>query len=352
MTKIKMLNTLIIAFGFLLQMLPAQVNAQDSYPEDGWWWDAEAPGRGYFIERQKNYIFVAAFIYTDDGSPEWLTSNGEYTPAEADTGSIGSFTGNVYRNSDGQCIGCDYMAPTEAESEQSPLSITFSDNQNGVMEWFGESLTITRFFWSWADAADQLTGTWLLTELENSAALSQLVSIERNDTTGVASIRNVVNGTDVGTVELFDNDLVLTLTDMSESELPLVMPESKRFYAGFGDSNALQVFAVRLDDMPMGNIDIPVTEGDGSTQGVLCAYFDSTPNAQASLTYTSISEWTCSENSRLLSANGIPDHQVGTFPNANNPNTISEQSVSASFTLTPTETGTTTELGGPRGAIG
>jgi hypothetical protein len=53
MVKMKALNPLIIAVGLLLQMLPFQVNAQVSYPEGGWWWDADASGRGYFIERQK-----------------------------------------------------------------------------------------------------------------------------------------------------------------------------------------------------------------------------------------------------------------------------------------------------------
>ena len=37
----------------------------------------------------------------------------------------------------------------------------------------------------------------------------------------------------------------------------------------------------------------------------------------------------------MLSANGLPDHGVGTFPNADNPNRISAQTVSASATLTP-----------------
>lgn len=355
--KVKALNPLIIAIGILLQMLSMQVRAQVTYPEDGWWWDADAPGRGYLIERQENTIFIAAFLYADDGSPEWLVAVGDYTSAGPESDTIGSFTGDVYRNSNGQCIGCDYVPPTEIVSEQSPLHIAFSDNQTGLLEWFGESITIKRVFWSWADAADQLTGTWLLTELEDGEMLGQLVSIEQDDAAGTASISNAVNGSEVGAVELFDNDLVLTLTGASESELPLVMPESKRFYAGFGDSNALQVFAVRLDDMPMG--DLPTGDIDdggnvteGSTEGILCAYFDSTPNAQASLSDTSISQWTCTENTRLLSANGIPDHQVGTFPNANNPNTISEQSVSVSMTLTPTESGPATVLGGPRGATG
>ena len=89
-----------------------------------------------------------------------------------------------------------------------------------------------------------------------------------------------------------------------------------------------------------------------STDPVLCDYDDTTLNTQPSLTYTSVSTWTCSESTRSLAANGIPDHEIGTFPNAANPNTITEQDVSASYTLTPTQSSTTSELGGPRGTTG
>lgn len=89
-----------------------------------------------------------------------------------------------------------------------------------------------------------------------------------------------------------------------------------------------------------------------STGGVLCDYNDTTFNSQESLTYTSTSQWTCTETERQLTANGIPDHDVGEFPNENNPNTISEQTVSASYTLEPTQATSATELGGPRGATG
>ncbi|MBU2952682.1 YHYH protein [Marinobacter sp. F3R08] len=95
-----------------------------------------------------------------------------------------------------------------------------------------------------------------------------------------------------------------------------------------------------------------VSTTPGSTSGVLCDYDDTTYNSQTSLTYTSYSVWTCTDSTRELSANGIPDHEVGTFPNPGNPNVISEQTVSASYTLEPEETTTPTELGGPRGATG
>lgn len=89
-----------------------------------------------------------------------------------------------------------------------------------------------------------------------------------------------------------------------------------------------------------------------ATGEVLCDYTDSTLNTQPSLNFTSTSEWTCTETARQLTANGIPDHEVGTFPNAGNPNTISEQTVSASFTLVPVESASTTTLGGPAGVTG
>ena len=89
-----------------------------------------------------------------------------------------------------------------------------------------------------------------------------------------------------------------------------------------------------------------------STSGVLCDYSQSSYNSSDSVQATSTAAWTCSETARELSANGIPDHEVGEFPNSANPNTISEQTVSATFSLTPTELGVATQLGGPAGVTG
>jgi hypothetical protein len=62
--------------------------------------------------------------------------------------------------------------------------------------------------------------------------------------------------------------------------------------------------------------------------------------------------WSSDGTNRMLIGNGIPNHEVGTFPNSNNPNSISEQNVSKSFTLCPSiiyESGL--ELVGPAMAI-
>ena len=107
-----------------------------------------------------------------------------------------------------------------------------------------------------------------------------------------------------------------------------------------------------VDDTLPETVDDNTPVAAGTTDGILCDYNDTTPNSQPSLTYTSTSTWSCSGNIRSLAANGIPDHEVGEFPNAGNPNVIVEQNVAASFSLSPSETGTATVLGGPRGVTG
>ena len=90
----------------------------------------------------------------------------------------------------------------------------------------------------------------------------------------------------------------------------------------------------------------------GLTAGILCSLSSSVLNTSASVNATSTANWSCSGSSRVLSANGLPDHAVGTFPNANNPNAITAQTVNATLTLSPSNTGVATQLGGPTGVTG
>lgn len=105
-------------------------------------------------------------------------------------------------------------------------------------------------------------------------------------------------------------------------------------------------------DMTVDETDPVETAGSATTEGVVCDYIDSTFNDSASVNATSNSQWSCSDTERVLTANGIPDHSVGVFPNAANPNTITEQSVAASYTLDPQLTDSATQLGGPAGTVG
>lgn len=98
--------------------------------------------------------------------------------------------------------------------------------------------------------------------------------------------------------------------------------------------------------------DLGSTESSSSTFDVGCDYTYNEYNASASVELDSQASWTCSDTSRILSANGIPDHEVGEFPNSGNPNTISAQTVDITYTTSPTQAAMATELGGPSGAQG
>ena len=89
-----------------------------------------------------------------------------------------------------------------------------------------------------------------------------------------------------------------------------------------------------------------------STIGVLDNINEQIFNDDESVNAYSIYSWTSDDINRILTGNGIPNHEVGTFPNSNNPNTISEQNVNEVFTLCPILVSENGEpVGGPAGAI-
>jgi hypothetical protein len=85
--------------------------------------------------------------------------------------------------------------------------------------------------------------------------------------------------------------------------------------------------------------------GTVSTAGVECSYAYSEMNASPSVNAKSEVTWSCSATMRSVTGNGLPDHDVGTFPNPDCPNTIGALSVSASMTMTPVNTGTASKIG-------
>jgi hypothetical protein len=72
-----------------------------------------------------------------------------------------------------------------------------------------------------------------------------------------------------------------------------------------------------------------------STANILVNIDEEIYNDDESVMAYSEYSWSSDGTSRILNGNGIPNHEVGTFPNSNNPNSISAQNVSKSFTLCP-----------------
>jgi len=83
----------------------------------------------------------------------------------------------------------------------------------------------------------------------------------------------------------------------------------------------------------------PMSSTGTLTGHLFCPYSASVLNTSIGLTSTvSIS---CSNTQRTLSANGVPDHAPGAFPNPGNPNSISAQVVNFSHTLNPRQASAT-----------
>lgn len=78
----------------------------------------------------------------------------------------------------------------------------------------------------------------------------------------------------------------------------------------------------------------PGTPGVG-TSDVLCGLSGSEYNADESVRLTATFSWVCGARTRVLSSNGLPNHEVGTFPNAGNPNPIAAVATTAIYTLVP-----------------
>jgi len=94
------------------------------------------------------------------------------------------------------------------------------------------------------------------------------------------------------------------------------------------------------------------TDPEFSTVGVLTDIDEQIYNDDESVNAYSIFSWVSDDVNRILSGNGIPNHEVGTFPNPHNPNTITEQNVNETFSLCPELISDTGEpAGGPAGAI-
>ena len=76
---------------------------------------------------------------------------------------------------------------------------------------------------------------------------------------------------------------------------------------------------------------LPSTRADTST--ILCSIGYTELNKALGL--ESNAKWVCAGDYRVLTSNGIPNHETGTFPNRHNPNRISAQKITFTVALKP-----------------
>ncbi len=102
----------------------------------GWWWNPVEPGRGYFLEQQGNVIFLAGYLYADNGRASWVASTLEATAAD-------DFSGPLLIFSRGQTLTGPWQ-PNLAEAPIGQVRLQFSDPQRALLTWPGGGVRIER----------------------------------------------------------------------------------------------------------------------------------------------------------------------------------------------------------------
>ncbi len=122
--------TLVLALLFVANTAPAQV-------APGWWWNPAEPGRGFFLEGQGQSIFMAGYLYEDNGRATWVTSNLTATATNDYSGQLSTFSG-------GQTLNGPWRPNVANFAPLPPVRLQFSDASHATLTWPGGSLPIQR----------------------------------------------------------------------------------------------------------------------------------------------------------------------------------------------------------------
>jgi hypothetical protein len=117
------------------------LGAQPGQPESGWWFNPSEGGRGFFLEWQGGELFMAGYMYDDNGNPVWyLSSNG--TPAT----NLQSYTNTWWQYANGQTLTGAFKPATQVSNNVGPVSITFQGAENAIMTLPGGATSAIRRF--------------------------------------------------------------------------------------------------------------------------------------------------------------------------------------------------------------
>ena len=122
-------------------------------PENGWWWNPNESGRGFFIEIQGTQVYLGGYFYADDGRALWLVSQGQ-------TSTPTSYAGRLLSFANGQTLVGDYQPPGAAV-DAGAISLVFTDDRHANLTWPGGTIPIERQYFDPANTAFQpKTGWW------------------------------------------------------------------------------------------------------------------------------------------------------------------------------------------------
>ncbi len=118
----------------------------------GWWWNKDESGRGFFMERRGNALFIAGYYYEADGRPTWFTASGPFTGV--------SFSARATTLKNGQTLEGNYVAP-QPGTDLGPITLSFAaDAYVAAMNWPGGNTQITNFVFGGTGVGAGENGWW------------------------------------------------------------------------------------------------------------------------------------------------------------------------------------------------
>lgn len=145
-------------------------------PASGFWWNPTEGGRGWTIETQNGYMFIATYAYDANGKAIFFTSQGEYSET------IGGLQGDFILTQGGQCIGCVYSAPSYTLTGK--VTFKFSDAEHGQVITEKGTIPIERMNYLYGTTpAEKIMGGWDLTYGANGIYFGDVLVVDKKDDT-------------------------------------------------------------------------------------------------------------------------------------------------------------------------
>lgn len=133
--------------------------AQAFTPESGFWIAPAEGGRGYSIEIQDNYIFLAFYVYDSQGRTVWYTAQGNMN-------GNARFVAQLDGYANGQCLTCvTPVNPQVGLGVGGNIEIVFDTEVRGRLVLNGRTINIERFNFALARGisdvrAGSMLGEW------------------------------------------------------------------------------------------------------------------------------------------------------------------------------------------------
>lgn len=107
--------------------------------EKGWWWNRQESGRGFAVEIQNEFMFLAGFMYNTASEPTWYLAASPMATPQRYAGTLSEFA-------DGQTLGGSYQPPVVVDADVGQVLIEFHSPTSATMTLpSGRQIALERF---------------------------------------------------------------------------------------------------------------------------------------------------------------------------------------------------------------